>query len=338
MAGLQIPDFSRKRARRFALPVVAAALAACASRQDPPEPISLTADQEWVRSVCDPASPDTTGWPRYQLGNISIAVPREYRRGRSDGFSLRFSRGTSSMAIMLGRQSAFGLLGYNQPGQVVCEAQYGGFLTEALSWRGRGEYLAVARWERLNEPDERNSVQAMIRTTRLRDAQALSLALHTIQRTANVAETATANADAWFYSPCLSDSVDSFEWTRYDLRSVRIRVPREIRRVPFPSPDELHFRSGQATLRLRLHNDASTLFAQHYRPDNTFRHCMGEIAGLAVEAISFRTAVNAYGFAARWADADRGEWLAAVITGRSLAEVTAQRRTLFTILFPGAKR
>lgn len=284
-----------------------------------------------MRSVCDPASPDTTGWPRYQLGNISIAVPPAYRRGRPQGFSLQFSGGTATMGIMLGRQSAFSLLGYNRPGQVVCEADYGGFPTEALSWRGRGEYFAVARWERLNEPDERNSVQAIIRTTRLRDAQALRMALHTIRRTTDTVGSG-GNPDAWFHAPCDSDSVDSFEWTRYDLRALRIRVPRDIRHVPYPDLNELHFQKGRARLRLRLHNDANKLFTEYYTPDKTYRHCQGEMSGRAVEAISFR--FRGYGFAARWPDADQGEWLAAVITAPTLAEATALRGTLFTLTFP----
>jgi hypothetical protein len=334
VANLWIFDFGKERARQFALPAVAATLAACAPSAGPPEPVSLTADQAWVRSVCDPASPDTTGWPRYQLGNISIAVPPEYRRGRDNGFSLRFRRGTATLAIMLERQSAFGLLGYNRPGQVVCETQYGGFPTEALSWRGRGEYLAVARWDRLNEPDDRTSVQATIRTTRLRDAQFLRLALHTIRRSSDDDSGPVANPDAWFHAPCLGDSVDSFEWTRYDLRALRIRVPRDIRQVAFPDPNELRFRKGRATLRLRLHNDASALFAQYYVPDKTYRHCLGEMSGLVVEAISFRESASSYGFAARWQDADRGEWLTALVTAPTIAEATVLRRTLFTLVFP----
>jgi hypothetical protein len=322
------------RSGRLAAALVACA--ACAPAPDPPEPLSLAADQQWVQSVCEPASPDTTGWPRYQLGNISIAVPPEYRRGRIQGFSLQFSRGTSTMSIMLGRQTAFNLLGYNLPGQVGCEAQYGGYQTDVLSWHGRGEYLAVAIWDRLNEPDERNSVRATIRTTRLRDAQAMRMALHTIRRSSDaVAE--SGNRDAWFQSPCESDSVDSFEWTRYDLRAVRIRVPRDIRRVPHPDLNELHFQKGRARLRLRVHNDASRLFAEYYRPEKTYRHCFGEMSGLSVEAISFREYAN-YGFAARWPDADRGEWLAAVITAPTLAEATALREALFTIQFPGERR
>jgi hypothetical protein len=238
------------------------------------------------------------------------------------------------MNVMLTRQSTYTLLGYNRPGQVVCEAYYGGFLTEVLSWRGRGEYLAIARWERLNEPAERNSVQAMITTTRLRDAQAMRLALHTIQRTTAVEESPGANPDAWFHAPCASDSVDSFEWTRYDLRSLRIRVPRDIRRVEYPDLNELRFQKGRATMRLRVHNDARDLFARYYVPQKTYRHCLGEMSGLAFEAVSFREPTGSYGFAARWDDADRGEPLTAIITAPTLAEATALRRTLFTLAFP----
>ena len=315
-------------------------LCACSSGRTEPETSSPNADKAWVQSVCDRITPDTTGWPRYRLGNISIAVPPQYKRARFTGFSLRFTRGDKTiMTVALGRHSTFDLLGYNMPGQAGCDTYYGGYETDALSWSGRGDYLAVARWQRLNEPDERPSVQATIRTNRLSDAVALRAALHTIRRAEDDAPTPTGNPDAWFYAPCTSDSVDSFNWTRYDLRAVRIRVPREIRRVPVPEVNELHFQNGRAKMRLRVHNDASQLFALYYRPDRTYKYCQGEMSGLAVEAVSFRDGPGGYyGFAARWPDADRGEWLAAVITAPTLAEATAMRRTLFTLAFPGERR
>jgi hypothetical protein len=312
--------------------------AACSSARSDPETSSPNADREWVQTLCERIMPDTTGWPRYRLGNISIAVPPEYKRSRFTGFSLRFTRGDKTiMTVALGQESAFHLLGYNLPGQAGCDTYYGGYATDALSWSGRGEYLAVARWQRLNEPDERPSVQATIRTNRLRDAIALRAALHTIRRAADDASTPMGNPDAWFYAPCESDSVDSFTWTRYDLGAVRIRVARDIRRIPVPDVNELHFRKGGARMWLRLHNDASQLFAAYYAPGKTYRHCTGEMSGLAVEAISFRESTN-YGFAARWADADRGEWLAAVITAPTLAEATAMRRALFTLAVAGERR
>jgi hypothetical protein len=299
-------------------------------------PGTVSADQAWVRSVCDPASPDPSGWPRYQLGNITIAVPPEYRRGRDTGFNLRFSRGTALLTVALTRQVSAGLVEYNVPGQVVCEASYGGFPTEVVSFRRNGEYWTVARWERLNEPAERVSVQASVRTTRLADAEALRLALHTIRRAEEVQQGSVPDANAWMHSPCLGDSVDSFEWTRYDLHGIRIRVPREVKHVKVPNLDELHFRYRSATMRLRLHRDASQLFASYYTPQRTRRYCAGELSGLPADMISLGGGAD-FGFAARWPDADRGEWLAAVITGNRLEDVTVLRRTLFTIVFPGAR-
>ena len=147
------------------------------------------------------------------------------------------------------------------------------------------------------------------------------------------------DAGAWFADPCRPDSADDFTWTRYDLHGIRIRVPREIRQVKQPSIDELHFRIGRSSMVLRLHRDASRLFAQVYSPERARRHCWGDVGGLLAEAISFGAGgANDYGFAARWPDADRGEWLTAIVHGRRLEEVTLLRRTLFTIVFPDERR
>lgn len=140
----------------------------------------------------------------------------------------------------------------------------------------------------------------------------------------------------WFDEPCLPDSVDDFEWTRYDLHGVRIRVPREARPVPVPGGDELKFRKGQATLRLRLHRDAHALFREVRRPEYVHRFCLGDIGGVMAEAISIRR--RGEGFAATWADAENGEYLTAVVEGSLIADVTFLRRALFTIHFPGEKR
>ena len=139
---------------------------------------------------------------------------------------------------------------------------------------------------------------------------------------------------AWFQAPCQPDSSDDFGWTRHDLHGIRIRVPPGVRRVSVPNVDELHFRAGRATMRLRLHRDASELFTHYYRPDLTYKYCTDDIGGLLAEAVSFRQGIGFYGFAARWPDAERGEWLTVVIQGRTLDEVSWLRRALFTIVFP----
>jgi hypothetical protein len=148
---------------------------------------------------------------------------------------------------------------------------------------------------------------------------------------------ARVDDSGWVHEPCLPDSVDSFFWTRYDLRGIRIRIPNGVKHIKNPSLDELHFRLGQATMRLRVHLDASRIFAEVYTPQNTRKHCFGDIGGLMAEAISLGGG-SWFGFAARWPDADRGEWLTAVIRGGRLAEVTLLRRTLFTLVFPDERR
>lgn len=145
------------------------------------------------------------------------------------------------------------------------------------------------------------------------------------------------DADAWFQAPCLPDSSDDWGWTRYDLRGMRIRVPPDVRHIKVPNLDELHFRFRRASLRLRVNRNASSLFREYATPLRMQRHCSDDIGGLLAEAVSFRNGA-VYGFAALWPDADRGEWLAAVIQGLSLPEVTYLRRSLFTIAFPDERR
>lgn len=159
----------------------------------------------------------------------------------------------------------------------------------------------------------------------------------------NQARGTSQQADGWYSNPCQGDAVDSFEWTRYDLRGIRIRIPPDIRHVPHPDPNELQFQKGPARMRLRLHNDASQLFAEYARAERGVLFCEGELAGRLAEAMRFvgppTTGYAAtLGFATRWPDADRGEWLIAVITATSLADATALRQTLFTLVFPGGRR
>ena len=105
-----------------------------------------------------------------------------------------------------------------------------------------------------------------------------------------------------------------------------------------PNHDELHFRVGQANLRLRLHNDAGQVFAEVNNPGKTVRHCSEKISGQLTETISFRPGQTSFGFAALWPDAERGEWLAAVITASKVEDATLLRRVLFTITFPDKRR
>lgn len=144
------------------------------------------------------------------------------------------------------------------------------------------------------------------------------------------------SANDWFNAPCLPDNSDDFDWTRYSLHGIRIRVPRGTQEVKVPDQDELMFRAGSATLFLRLNVTANRLYAQYNMPDRVHRFCTDDIGGWIADAISFRRGAG-YGFASLWADADRGEWLTAVVEANTLSEVTWLRRALFTIEFPGER-
>lgn len=146
-----------------------------------------------------------------------------------------------------------------------------------------------------------------------------------------------AREEGWFWNPCLNDSADTWGWTRYDLRGVRLRLPRDVKQVKVPNQDELHFKVGQANMSLRLHNDASQMFA-NIRDAGRFKQCWGEFSGQLAEAITFKPGPTSYGFAIIWPDADKGEWLTAVIHSSTLADATTLRRALFGIVFADKRR
>jgi hypothetical protein len=144
-------------------------------------------------------------------------------------------------------------------------------------------------------------------------------------------------ATEWFMSPCTVDAVNANGWPEYELRGIRISVPAAYRLQKIPNRDELHFRGGQATLRLQVRLDANALFNQYSGPELRVRHCEGPLGGHIAEAVSFRAGLGWYGFVARWPDASGDEWLVAVVMARTLADATALRQTLFTLTFPGEK-
>ena len=147
----------------------------------------------------------------------------------------------------------------------------------------------------------------------------------------------STKADGWFWEPCLFDSVDTWGWTRFDLRAVRLRLPPDAKQRKDPDKDELHFRLGQATMSMRLHNDASQMFAK-VNTAGRFKQCWGEFSGQLAEAITFKPGPTSYGFAIIWPGADRGEWLTAVIQSGTLEDAAKLRRSLFAIVFPDKRR
>lgn len=174
-------------------------LAACSSGQANPEVNVPSSDQAWVASACDAASIDTTGWRRHRLGDITIAVPAEYRFSSPDQYQLVFRgpRGTLVLSLHRDARYSFDAANSARRGQNWCNGNLGGNQAEILSWfepfdgirrdTRAGElqigaaYNFVARlpatW---GGQDEGKWLFAQVGASRLRDAHVLRDALHTL--------------------------------------------------------------------------------------------------------------------------------------------------------------
>jgi hypothetical protein len=297
-------------------------------------------DSSWLANACTPAVVDTTGWPRYQIGDVSIAMPPQYRVSRQIPYTLIFRGSYASVRVTWMRNAKYAVYGPNRasstprPREAWCDGSHGGYPGVVHTWIEAGRYNFVTKWEPIGG-DETEWLSASFGTSRPEEATLLHAALSTVQAVKDdPTSEAGANPNGWYWNPCVGDSVDSWGWTRYDLHGIRLRAPNEVRQVKAPDQDELQFRTGNGTLRLRLHNDASKVLADLSVPSQAPRRCNMEVSGRPAEVISFGKPGDVFGFAVLWPDAERGEWLAAWLYAPKLEEATLLRRVLFTIVFP----
>lgn len=160
-----------------------AALAGCAAPAVR-EPAPPSAERAWVEAACGPESPDSRDWPRYRLGTLSIAVPREYRVSHGVPYTLVFSSRSAVLRLYLHRNATYEFDATNRPrpGQVWCHASYSGFPTEVLAWYADRRLFTVARWQPAwGGYDDGKSLYAVLSSSRLADVVRLRQALHTIQ-------------------------------------------------------------------------------------------------------------------------------------------------------------
>jgi hypothetical protein len=318
------------------------AFSAEALSQDAPSQTREQQDALWLANACEPTPVDTALWPRYEIGDVTVAMPIQYGVSRQVPFTLTFRWGSyGEVRIRMHRDSKYALdrqVASVRMKETWCEGSYGGYANRVHAWVERGRYHLATTWEPTWNGKE-EWVFAQISTDRPEEARRLRAALNTMQPVRDdPSRNSKENENGWFWNPCLPDSADTWGWTRYDLHGVRFRVPPNVRHVKVPNTDELHFSTGHASLRLRLHNNASQLFAEVNTPQKRYRQCYNDVSGQLAELMSFRPGQTSYGFAALWPDADRGEWLAAVISGSRLEDVTLLRRVLYAIDFPGKKR
>ena len=310
------------------------------SSKAPPKMSREQLNSDWLATACSPATVDTTLWPRYRLGEITISIPPQYRVSRQIPYTLNFRGSYGSVRLTWNRLARYATTGPNRASSMVrpreewCEGAYGGYANVVHTWIETGRYHFVTKWEPPGG-DDGEWLSASFSTTRWEEANRLRAALNTMQYVKDdPASKAAGNANAWFWNPCAGDSVDTWGWTRYDLRGVRLRAPKQVRQVQAPDKDELQFRANDGTLRLRLHNDANKVLADLSAPGQSPRRCNMEISGRPAEVISYGKPGDVFGFAVLWPDAEKGEWLAAWLSASKIEDATLLRRVLFTIVFP----
>jgi hypothetical protein len=188
---------NRQRAwRSFSLRLLVAStvpgLALACAPSSAPGTAAVSAEQAWEPATCSPGSPDTTGWTRYHLRRISIAVPPAYRPRAPGNYgpNLVFGRGDATLTIALFTVSRAMIdrLYNGNVHSIRCTATFGRYATDAVAWQLRNTgfrganttYQAEVMWQGLNAPDEPSTLTASITASRLSDAVALRAALHTI--------------------------------------------------------------------------------------------------------------------------------------------------------------
>jgi len=330
---------------RIALSVLAVMLlSTTAFSQDTKRMSREEQDAAFLADACNPTPVDTTLWPRHRISDVTIAVPPQYRLSQRIPNTLLFRHSYGAIRIARNVNSRYDVMGPRRytsrplAKETWCEpSNYGGYDGVAHAFIDQGRYNFSIKWQPFDGNDLSEWVSASFGTSRYEEAVRLRAAFATIRHLKDdpSMKALGGNPAGWFFNPCLGDSVDTWGWTRYDLRGVRIRAPREVRQVKVPDQDELHFRTGKGSLRLRLHNDASKMFAELNVPEQVFRRCDANLSGQAAEVFSYGKPGGPFGFTARWADAERkGEWLVATLSAPNIEDATLLRRVLFTVVFP----
>ena len=146
-------------------------------------------EEDWVAATCLPASPDTTGWKIHRLSDIELALPAEYTPRNRTSRSIEFVHLGSQLTLAVSTSPTRDL--FFPAGRPARAKEEAGCMSSIGGYRGVVEAVAransfsvYAEWD--GEPlwgpgDWRKRLIARISTGRLRDAQRLRDALHTIR-------------------------------------------------------------------------------------------------------------------------------------------------------------
>jgi hypothetical protein len=146
-------------------------------------------EEDWVAATCLPASPDTTGWKVHQLSDVLVALPPEFTPRNRTSRSIEFVHLGSQLTLTVSTsptRTIFYTAG--RPAlakeEAGCTSSIGGYPGVVMATARANRFSVSAEWD--GEPlwgasDWRKRLIAHITTGRLRDAQRLRDALHTIR-------------------------------------------------------------------------------------------------------------------------------------------------------------
>jgi hypothetical protein len=143
----------------------------------------------------------------------------------------------------------------------------------------------------------------------------------------------------WLKDPCASDSsIDDFGWTRYSLRDIDMRVPREYKQFSRKwDPDVLSFRRGSSTLTLSLTQQFWATIEYNIRRQPRFRMCYGEIAGYVANVATYTSGLD-YVYVVywdhRWEINGVGKWVEGVVRANNAEDANRLRQALLTVRLP----
>lgn len=165
---------------------------ACGGNQPPGDPAQLSASEAWVQRGCHTESFDTAGWPRYRVGDVTIAVPPEYPGATAVPYAMVFRRNrNNSLGVQLVRDNQSQLDYFMQRAprnEAWCYARYGKYDVEVRSSYEKGVYSTSLRMPAYwGGKDEGHWLQASLRASTLEDATVLRHAMRTL---ASVSDTA----------------------------------------------------------------------------------------------------------------------------------------------------
>lgn len=146
-------------------------------------------EEDWVAATCLPASPDTTGWKIHRLSDIELALPADFTPRNRTSRSIEFVHLGSQLTLAVSTSPTRTIFyAAGRPARAKeeagCTSSIGGYPGVVMATARANSFSVSAEWD--GEPlwgasDWRKRLIAQITTGRLRDAQRLRDALHTIR-------------------------------------------------------------------------------------------------------------------------------------------------------------